>query len=109
MQKNTAFAKGKFYSLFKLISRINWLFIMKFSVCCVALLIFSSSLFASVSGFGQSIKETTVSMQVQRVPLKAALQKLQERSGYNIFYPSEKVEAYKDVSINSQPRTVAQT
>jgi TonB-linked SusC/RagA family outer membrane protein len=109
MQKNTAFAKGKFYSLFKLISRINWLFIMKLSVCCGALLIFSSSLFASVSGFGQSIKETTVSMQVQRVPLKAALQKLQERSGYNIFYPSEKVEAYKDVSINSQPRTVAQT
>jgi TonB-linked SusC/RagA family outer membrane protein len=109
MQKNTAFAKRNFYSFLRTFSRTNILFIMRLSVCCGALLIFSSSLFASTSGFGQSIKETTVSMQVQRVSLKVALQKLQERSGYNIFYPSEKVEVYKDVSINSQSRTVAQT
>lgn len=109
MQKDTAFAKGKFYSLFKIFSRINWLFVMRLSVCCGAILIFSFSLFASARTNGQSLNGTKVQLHVHQESLKSALQKLQDQSGFSIFYLSAKVSGYANVSIDAKTRTVAET
>jgi TonB-linked SusC/RagA family outer membrane protein len=108
MQKDTAFAKGKFYSLFKIFSRINWLFVMRLSVCCGAILIFSFSLFASARTNGQSLNGTKVQLHVHQESLKSALQKLQDQSGFSIFYLSAKVSGYTNISIDAKPRTVAE-
>jgi TonB-linked SusC/RagA family outer membrane protein len=109
MQKKTAFAIGEYHSSLNNISRINWLFIMRLSVCCTAFLIFSLTLFASSRTSGQSIKDTKIELQVQHESLKSALQKLQDQSGFSVFYPSSKVNVYQNISINNASRSVAET
>ena len=109
MQKKTAFAKRAFYPFFKIFSRINWLFIMKLSVCCGTILVCSLSLLASSKTSGQNIDKQSVTIQVQHQSLKAALQKLQDQSGFSIFYPSALVNAFTDVSIDHKIRSVAET
>ncbi|WP_175538884.1 TonB-dependent receptor [Mucilaginibacter polytrichastri] len=80
---------------------------MRLSVCCGAILIFSFSLFAATRTNGQSLNGTKVQLQVHQESLKSALQKLQDQSGFSIFYPSAKVNAFKNISIDAQPKTVA--
>lgn len=109
MQKDTAFAMGNLCSCFKKFLRINWLFFMKLSVCCGAILIISSSLFAATLTSAQSLQGTKVQLQVNHQSLKAALRKLQAQSGFNIFYPSARVNAVKQVNIDAQSRSVAET
>ncbi len=109
MQKDTAFAMGKLCSCFKKFLRINWLFFMKLSVCCGAILIISSSLFAATLTNAQSLQVTRVQLQVNHQSLKAALRKLQAQSGFSIFYPSARVNAVKQVTIDAQSRSVAET
>jgi len=109
MQKKTAFAKRVFYPFFNIYSRINWLFIMKLSVCCGAILACSLSLLASSKTSGQSIGKEKITIQVQHQSLKAALQKVQDQSGFSIFYPSALVNAYTDVSVDNENRSVAET
>jgi len=109
MQKKTAFAKRAFYPFFKIFSRINWLFIMKLSVCCGAILVCSLSLLASSKTSGQSIDKEKITIQVQHQSLNVALQKLQNQSGFSIFYPSTLVNAFTDVSVDNKNRSVAAT
>ncbi len=106
MQKNTAFAKGIFFSLFKICSRTNLLFIMRLSVCFGAILVFSFNLFAAERSSGQSIKDKKISYQVNNKSLKSALDELQDKSGFSIFYPSAKVNAYNSITVSSGSRTV---
>lgn len=109
MQKNTAFAKRHYHALFKLFSSINFLFVMRLSFCFLAMLLFSFTVMASFKTFGQSIENTEVTMHTNNEPLKVALQKLQEQSGFSFFYPSAKVNAYQHVTIDGKVRTVAET
>ncbi len=108
MQKNTAFAKGDFCSFFIQKLRNNILYIMRLSVLTGAILILSSNLFAATSGFGQEIKETRVSIQVHNESLKSSLQKLQDKSGFNIFYPAEVVAKFGNVTIANAKASVAE-
>ncbi len=108
MQKNTAFAKGDFCSFFIQKLRNNILYIMRLSVLTGAILILSSNLFAATSGFGQEIKETKVSIQVHNESLKSSLQKLQDKSGFNIFYPAEVVAKFGNVTIANAKASVAE-
>jgi TonB-dependent SusC/RagA subfamily outer membrane receptor len=101
MQKKTAFARGEYHSLLNNISRINWLFIMRLSVCCTAFLIFRTS--------GQSIKDTRIELQVRHESLKSALQKLQDMSGFSVFYPSSKVNTYQNITLVNKSRYVSET
>ncbi|WP_342645431.1 TonB-dependent receptor [Mucilaginibacter sp. CSA2-8R] len=100
---------GNLRSYFKKFLRINWLFFMKLSVCCGAILIISSSLFAATLTNAQSLQGTKVQLHVNRESLKAALRKLQAQSGFSIFYPSARVNAVKQVNIDAQSRSVAET
>lgn len=109
MQKDTAFAMGNLCSFLKKFFHINWLFFMKLSVCCGAVMIVSSSLFAATFTKAQSLQGTRVQLQVNRESLKTALRKLQAQSGFSIFYPSARVNAIKQVNIDAQSRSVAET
>ncbi|WDF77174.1 SusC/RagA family TonB-linked outer membrane protein [Mucilaginibacter sp. KACC 22773] len=109
MQKLTAFAKRNFYPLFKIKSRINWLFIMKLSVCCGAFLICSFTLLASTPSSGQSLHGTKISMEAKGESLKSALQKLQDQTGFVIFYRSDKINKYQSVTLENKQRSVAET
>lgn len=108
MQKDTAFAMGNLCSYFKKFLRINWLFFMKLSVCCGTILIIGSSLFAATLTSAQSLQGTKVQLQVNHQSLKTALRRLQAQSGFKIFYPSARVNAIKQVSIDAQSRNVAE-
>lgn len=109
MQKKTAFAIGVLRSLSFIFLRINWLYVMRLSVCCTAFLIFSLTLFASSRTSGQSIQDAGLTLQVEHESLKSALQKLQDKSGYSVFYPSSKVNTYQNITIDNKYRSVAET
>lgn len=81
---------------------------MRLSILTGAILILSSNIFAATSGFGQTIKDTKVSMQVHSESLKSALLKLQDKSGFNIFYPANIVESYKNISLSNKEESVAE-
>jgi len=108
MQKITAFAKGNFYAFFKIKPLINWLFIMKLSICCGAILLCSLTLLASTPTSGQSLHGKKIAIEAKNESLSTVIQKLQDRSGFNIFYPSAKVEKYRSVSIDNRPREVSE-
>ncbi|MCJ8208864.1 SusC/RagA family TonB-linked outer membrane protein [Mucilaginibacter sp. RS28] len=82
---------------------------MKISVCVVAMLTFSISLFAFTKTSGQTITSTTVNLKIQNETLKEALRKIQDQSGFNIFYSSATVDVKKRVSVNNQGASVANT
>ncbi|WDF77189.1 SusC/RagA family TonB-linked outer membrane protein [Mucilaginibacter sp. KACC 22773] len=109
MQKKLAFAKGKTYVPLIKFLRLNGPFIMKVSICYSAVFMLSLSLFASTKTIGQSINKTAISFPIRHVSLKTALQKLQEQSGYNVFYSTPKVNDYQNITIDGTSRTVAET
>ncbi len=109
MQKNTAFAKGDLRSLFRKKSLPNYVFIMRLSVCCGAMVLFSLNLLAAAKTSGQGINEIKLSVESRNESLKSVLQKLQDQSSFSIFYPSAKVNGYKNISVSKASRTIAET
>jgi TonB-linked SusC/RagA family outer membrane protein len=109
MQKIIAFAKWTPMSLknAKLSEKIR--FIMRVSVGSCMMLAITVQLFASGITRGQDIYETKVNLHLEKQSLKSALARLQDQSGFAIFYPTEKVDVYKEVSLKDEQRTVAQT
>lgn len=99
MKKKSAFAMGRCHALFKRLLLINWLYIMKINICSAMILTFNISLFASTSSSGQNIATTEVKICVQNETLKSVFRKLQDESGFNIFYSSAKVDVTKRVTI----------
>ncbi|RFM31369.1 SusC/RagA family TonB-linked outer membrane protein [Chitinophaga silvisoli] len=84
------------------------LFIMRVSVCVSLFFVMCLNLFATTHAAGQSIRETMVSFEVHDASLKATLEKLQEQSGFSIFYSSNLLNKDKRVTISSGTRSVAQ-
>jgi TonB-linked SusC/RagA family outer membrane protein len=107
MQKNIGFARGYIHPVLKRKSHINWLYIMRIAVFCSALLIFSSSLIAAVPSMGQSITKTNISIHLKHESLKSALLKIQQQSGFNIFYPSAKVAEITNVNVAGKTMSIA--
>lgn len=108
MQKNTAFAKGMFCTLPNRYLKSKLLFIMRLSFFCATALIISLQVLASGRTSGQSVTDAKITLSVQNISLKAALQKLQDASGVSIFYPSNKVAPYQQVSLPAGKHTVAE-
>ncbi|QJD96234.1 SusC/RagA family TonB-linked outer membrane protein [Mucilaginibacter robiniae] len=66
-------------------------------------------MFAAVRTLGQNVSETQITFSAQQESLKAALQHLQDQSGFNIFYPSARVNEIRNINISRNQRTVAET
>lgn len=109
MQKIFGFAIWHSHAKSKKIPLINWLFIMRLSICLAAILTIHISLFAANPSSAQNVNDTRVIFSAQRETLKSALSKLQDASGFNIFYSSANVNANKLVIIDKKDRTVAET
>lgn len=107
MQKKTAFAKGIYCPLVTPFQP-NWTFIMKLTLSYIVAFLFSFSMLASTRSAGQDIRTTRLAFNIKHEPLKSALQKLQEKTGLGIFYPTNKIEIYADVSIDYKTRSIAE-
>lgn len=107
MQKISAFAKRSYSALLQELSPFNWLYIMRISICLIFVVSLSTSLLAATSSSGQDINQT-VNLSVKNESLKSALNKLQNESGFNIFYSSAGVDVNKKVTLDNQPHTVAE-
>jgi len=84
------------------------LFIMRVTVCVCLSFVMCLNLFAAIHASGQSIREAMVNYEVHDADLKASLEKLQEQSGFSIFYSSTLLNKDKKVTVNSGTRSVAQ-
>lgn len=83
------------------------LFIMRLSVCVSLFFAMSLNLIAATRAAGQNISETMVNFEVHNLDLKSSLEKLQEQSGFSIFYSSTLLNKDKKVNINKGNRSVA--
>jgi TonB-linked SusC/RagA family outer membrane protein len=84
-------------------------FVMRLSLCTALVLTMSISLFAASAASGQNISETMVSYEVHGADLTSSLNKLQDQSGFSIFYSSNLLDKNKRVNIPAGNRSVAQT
>lgn len=110
MQKNMVFAREGTYPLLTTISRQDILFFMRMNVICGALMLLVLNLFAATPSWSQSIYETRITLELNNnESLKTAIQKLQQTSGYTVFFPTEKVDSKNPVQLKKASRTVAQT
>lgn len=69
----------------------------------------SAQILLAEASRAQDIREASITFSLQKTSLKAALQKLQKESGYNVFYLSPMVTPYRDISVPAATRTVYQT
>lgn len=109
MQKYLVFASGKVRSLPYLHWQNNFLFFMRVNLICGALLTLALNLLGTTKSSGQNIYTARVEFSVTNTSLKEALLELENRSGLNVFYPSEVVEEYTVRTVGNQRRTVAAT
>lgn len=82
---------------------------MKISVYGMGVLILATQLLlAGVSG-AQDIRETNVTIGLEKSSLKEALQTLQRESKYNFFYLSKSVAPFGNITMRKETRTVHRT
>lgn len=109
MQNYSAFASRYRGALYQYRVRTKFKTLMRIGICCgTILLITAQVLFAEITG-AQDIRETKINFELKDVTLKNALLKLQSQTGYNIFYLSTKVSAYKHIRLEKGTRTIHQT
>lgn len=83
--------------------------LMKISVYGIGLIVMATQLLlAGVSG-AQDIRDANVTIGLEKASLRDALQKLQQESGYNIFYLSKAVSPFDNITLRREPRTVQKT
>lgn len=82
---------------------------MRLSVCCGTIVLFSLNLLASVKTSGQGIKDIKIAIESRGESLNSILQRLQDQSSYSIFYPSAKVNGFKNITVNKSSRSIAET
>lgn len=89
--------------------RVQLLFLMRLSLCVCVLFALSLNLFATGLVSGQSINSTMITFEVHNEDLKTAIDKLQQQSGFSIFYSSALLSTDRKINIDKSSRTVART
>lgn len=108
MQNSNAFGK-------KLISRFDYwfnrnlfLFAMRVSIVAFTLVLTACQLWA-YSSSAQSIQTTKITLDLHKQPLKNAIEKIGQLSGFNVAYPSDVVDKYTAPNLVEENITVYQT
>jgi TonB-linked SusC/RagA family outer membrane protein len=84
-------------------------FILKTSFCFIFFLIILAPVLIPVTGYGQGIDDIKINVELKDESLKEALAKIEKLSDLRMAYPSAQVDMYKNVSLQSQNRTVRNT
>lgn len=108
MQKFLCFASGGLCLSSIPLGRNKILFFMKVNLLSGFILILSLSM-AWSSTHGQNIHTKKIELGLRTSPLKSALAELENRTGMNIFYPTELVEKYQVRNLPPAKRTIAGT
>lgn len=110
MQKTTAFCDFRQYTYNRARRHhLNVRFVMKVSVAIVIFLTTSVQLLLANGGFGQTIEDKKISLEFQDTPLRIALNKIEQVSGFRVAYILEQVSKYKPVNLPKETRSVAET
>ncbi|PSL25849.1 TonB-linked SusC/RagA family outer membrane protein [Chitinophaga ginsengisoli] len=107
MPKVLLLQKGAYCPIRK--QRVQLLFLMRLSLCVCALFALSLNLFATGLVSGQSITSSIITFEVHNENLKASIEKLQQESGFSIFYSSTLLNTDRKVTLEKASRTVART
>lgn len=107
MPKVLLLQQGKHCPFLK--ERVQLSFLMRLSLCVCALFAFSLNLFATGLVSGQSITSTTITFEVHNESLKTSIEKLQQQSGFSIFYSSSLLKTDRKINLDKAARTVART
>ena len=108
MQKNTAFAKWRLCAT-QICTHTGFRFLMKLSICYFTILFITAQLLLAKTGSSQSIKDETITIGAKNEPLKKTLKKIEKLSGFQMAYPSEKIIQYKNVTLQTETRTIERT
>jgi hypothetical protein len=91
--------KNMIFFLGKPCAYLKWVMRISFYVMLVAFT--ATNLMASVTSNGQSISRIRMSVNIQRLPLRMALEQLSARSGVRIYFNDAQVDKVKNVSIST--------
>ena len=108
MQKITAFAKWRLCAT-QLCTHNGFRFLMRLSVCCCTILLITVQLLLAKTSNSQSIKDETITIGAKNEPLKKTLKKIEKLSGFQMAYPSEKIIQYKNITLETDTRTIEKT
>src|SRR5689334_8235186 len=108
MQKITAFAKWRLCAT-QLCTHTGFRFLMRLSVCCCTILLITAQLLLAKTSNSQSIKDETITIGAKNETLKKTLKKIEKLSGFQMAYPSEKIIQYKNITLQTETRTVEKT
>jgi len=108
MQKITAFAKWRLCAT-QLCTHTGFRFLMKLSVCCCTIVLITAQLLLAKTSNSQSIKDETITIGAKNETLKKTLKKIEKLSGFQMAYPSEKIIQYKNITLQTETRTVEKT
>lgn len=90
------------------LKRTNFSFIMKISACVVTCVCLTIQVVLASPGYGQSIKEKKITLELVNESLSVALNKIEKLSGFKVAYQVEQVSRYKDISLARAQRSVSE-
>ena len=110
MQKTTAFgAMLQRNQWARVQQKLNVPFIMKVSIGVIMSMLLSAQLLIARDGFGQSMSEKQITLELHDVPLRNALNRIERVSGFRLAYILEQVAKYKNIDLEKDTRSVAAT
>lgn len=109
MQKTTVLCHYPYRTKAEKWQNLNFYFAMKVSLLLLIIVISSTQLLLASRANGQSIEEKKISLELQNVPLKSALNKIEKVSGFKISYVTEQISKYQAANITNEKRSVAET
>ncbi|MBS1610280.1 MAG: TonB-dependent receptor [Bacteroidetes bacterium] len=110
MQKITAFCHRKLWvNNEKGWQHLNLRFIMKVSAAVIVIMTMSVQLLFAGKGFSQTMEQKQISLELNGVTLRNALNKIEKISGFRLAYILEQVSGYKSISLLNEKRSVAAT
>lgn len=110
MQKTTAFgAMLRRKQWARVQQKLNVPFIMKVSIVVIMCMLLTAQLLMARDGFGQSMNEKQITLELHDASLRSALNRIERLSGLRLAYILEQVAKYKSINLEKDTRSVAAT
>jgi len=87
----------------------NLRFFMKVSLVAVTTLLLFTQLLTAGEGYAQKMEDKLITLELRNVPLRSALDRVENISGFRMAYVLEQVDRYKNISLPKDTRSVAST
>lgn len=109
MQKKITGGKQSGYYCAEPFSKLNLSFIMRVSLFVITGLLLSVQLLMAKEAVSQSLSERFITMEFRDIPLRSALNKIDQQSGFRLAFAPDQVDKYKSISLEKNTQSVATT